>query len=213
MIEAILFDLDGTLSDTESVTTKVFSAVCKMYGIEVSLEERLKLLGRTDRELYTSFFKEKDIAIDPEEALKKHETMYETMLRENEYLFPGVSDMLQSLCEDGYVLAIVSGSTHKQINYVLKQHIRLFKIVTSCEDIKNSKPDPESYLRTVDLLNMAPNQCVAVEESAFGIQSAKAAGIKVIGVVNLGGQDITKADTRIENIVDLPGVLQNNLTA
>lgn len=210
MIQAILFDLDGTLADTEGLGIQTAISVCKEYGVELNPAEKSKFIGITDREFYRTFFEKRELDLSVDEALKKHEEIYDQKLQDKYWLFDGVPEMLKELNEKGYKLALVSGSTRNQIEVVFKNTslLGVFNCIVSCNDVSLSKPNPEGYILAMKKLNINPQNCVAVEESTTGIQSAISAGLKVVGIENLGGQDISMSDIIVRDINELHNKLK-----
>ncbi len=205
MIKAILFDLDGTLADTERLGIQTAIQVCKEYGVELSVQEKLQFIGVTDREFYKSFFEKKGLNINVNEALSKHESLYEKELEQEYRLFAGVPEMLKELSEKGYKLALVSGSTRKQIDLVFRDvlPLKIFDSIVCCDDKVLSKPHPEGYFRALEHLKISARDGVAVEESVVGIEAAHAAGLSVVGIKNLGDQDISNADYQVNDVNEL----------
>ena len=102
------------------------------------------------------------------------------------------------------VLAVASSSSLYNIDLVLKAIglKQYFSLVVSGEQVPRNKPFPDIYLKTAELLNMAPGECIVVEDSANGVRSAKAAGMFCIGFRNMssGYQDISPADVIVDSL-------------
>jgi HAD superfamily hydrolase (TIGR01509 family) len=115
----------------------------------------------------------------------------------------GVIKLLQRLKKRGIKLAIGSSSHKRLITHVLERlNIKtLFDSIVSAEDITNSKPNPEIFLKSAEKLAVSPAECCVVEDAALGIEAAKRAGMKCIGYrnPNSGDQDLSKADISIDD--------------
>ncbi len=202
MIKAVLFDMDGLLVDTERLGIRVAVHVCKNLGINLDLEEQHSFIGVTDEKFYRELFKKRGLNHDALSVLKKHFEIYEKLLTTELKAFTSAHTLPKNLKANGYKLALVSGSTKNQIDIVLKQ-LKInnyFDVVVSCDEVKKSKPDPEGYLAAAKKLRAEPNECLVFEDTRTGILAAKNAGMKAVGVINAGGQDLSSACFVIENL-------------
>ncbi len=209
MIKAVLFDMDGLLVDTETLGIQVAVKICKELGINLTPEEQKSFIGVTDEKFYRELFKKRNLDYNVQEVREKHFGLYETLLNTNLKPFVGARGLPQQLRLQGYKVALVSGSTAKQIDIIMKQlGIKgQFEVIISFEDITHSKPDPESYLLAAQKLGVLPEDCVVLEDAEAGVRAAKAAGMRVIGVTNNGGQDLSLADILVNNLEFVADVL------
>lgn len=123
-----------------------------------------------------------------------------------EYLFPGVPQMLRTLKQKNYLLALASSSKKKDIRRMLKENElgSYFTVVVSGEEYKESKPDPEIYNDVKRQLGLNSEECLVVEDSTYGIRAAKAAGLEVIAVDDPRFSfDQSEADGWIKKVTDL----------
>ena len=202
MIKAVLFDMDGLLVDTETLGIRVAIVVCKELNIELDLEEQRSFIGITDEKFYQELFKKRGLNHDVVSVLRKHFEIYEKLLKTELKAFEAAHTLPKNLKAKGYKLALVSGSTKNQINIILEQ-LKIkdsFDVVVSCDEITKSKPDPEGYLLAAKKLEVEPSECLVFEDARTGVLAAKNAGMKVVGVVNVGGQDLSSADFIIESL-------------
>lgn len=205
MIKAILFDMDGLLVDTETIGIDIAIEVCDDLGINLTSEEQKGFIGVTDEKFYRELFKKREVDFEIKKVLKKHFRIYERSLKDKLKPFPGADTLPRELKSRRFKLALVSGSTKKQIKIILGslKINKFFDIIVSCEDVKKSKPDPQGYIFAANKLNVEPHECVIIEDAETGIQSARNARMKVIGVVNNGGQDLFLADVIVKNLTDI----------
>lgn len=203
-IKAVLFDLDGLLVDTETICSEVVVDVMEKFGIKISKLEAEKSCGITAKEFYIDLLKERSLRMDVEDILQVHNTIYERAVKEKLTPFPGATTLPGRLKAAGYKIGLVSGSTKKQIELILNKLniINYFDVIISADDVINGKPSPEGFLKAANILDVEPNECMVLEESFNGIRAGKAAGMLVIGVVNLGTQDISGADMQIYNLTE-----------
>lgn len=202
MIKAVLFDMDGLLADTENLNIEVAIKICKGLGIDLTLEEQQNCVGVTSLKFYKELFEKRYVNFDIQEVLKKHFEAYEKSLKTNLKTYPGAQTSPKKLKAQGYKLALVSGSTKSQIDIVLKRLglKNSFDVVVSADDIIYSKPDPQGFLMAAKSLQISPQECVVLEDATTGVTAAKKAGMKVVGIVNKGGQDLFLADIIFENL-------------
>jgi HAD superfamily hydrolase (TIGR01509 family) len=205
MIKAVLFDMDGLLADTENLNIGVAVNICKEFGISLNSQERQNCIGITNKKFYRELFKKKKLNLDIQAVLNLHYQFYEKALLVRAKPFPAARQLPLKLKAYGYKLGMVSGSTKRQIDIVLKKLglKQIFDVIISADDIKNSKPDPEGYLLVARRLHLNPKECVVLEDSATGVTAAKKAGMEVIGVVNNGGQDLSQASIVIKKLTKI----------
>ncbi|MFQ5629724.1 MAG: HAD family hydrolase, partial [bacterium] len=128
-------------------------------------------------------------------------------------VFPAISDVLTELRNSTTKLGMVTGSNLKLIQSVISQAIQnLFDVIITADDVTNGKPAPEPYLCAAKKLQIPSENCLVVENAPMGIQSAKAAGMQVIGITTtLSRQHLQHADFVVENFQELRKTLKSKL--
>ena len=203
-----MFDFDGVIANSEPLHFAAFRDVLHDAGVIF-----------TEQDYYASYLGYDDIGVfravaraqklpwgrDDVAALVGRKAMrLEVLEREGSVLFPGASDAVARLAA-GFPLAIASGALRAEILRVLDgANLRhFFHVVVSAEDTPASKPAPDPYLRAVNLLGahigqpLDVRECVAIEDSKWGLDSARTAGLRTIGVTHtypadrLGPVDLT----------------------
>jgi len=205
MIKAILFDMDGTLVDTEGLDNAVAIKMCQELGFELSGEEENQRHGKTTKSFYEYLFEKRKLDFDIQKITKKHLNLFEEELKKGVKAFEGAKELPGILKSNDYKLALVSGSTKTQININLN-HLGIktfFDVIISADDITKSKPNPQGYLLAAEKLQVKPEECVVLEDATVGIEAGKNAGMKVIGVQNGSLQDLSKADIIVENLTQV----------
>ena len=127
-------------------------------------------------------------------------------------MFPHVRETLDYLKDKGYILALASSSKEYEIDNVLKRcDLKdYFKLIISGEVFKESKPNPEIYLTCIKRLNLEAKECVAIEDSEYGIEAAKKAGLICIAKRDdRFNYDQSKADYFIDNHDEIKDILEN----
>ncbi|MFA6550246.1 MAG: HAD family phosphatase [Candidatus Gracilibacteria bacterium] len=201
VLEAILSDMDGVLVDSETLGISIAVEVCSTYGIDLTDDEKQSFIGVSDDVFYTKLFQSRGVDFDPMEALTKHTALYEERLPNAKGFKESVEFI--TIARGLFKLALISGSTRKQVDVVLKS-IGLegvFEVIISCDDVENGKPNPEGYLRAAAELGVDPSRCVVLEDAEKGVRAAKAAGMFCIGIRNGNEkQDLSLADIRIKTL-------------
>ncbi|WP_136808103.1 HAD family hydrolase [Desulfosediminicola flagellatus] len=203
MIRALIFDMDGTLVDSEILHYEAWKETLHFYGVEsFSFEDFAAYIGVSNEKLAEDHINKHALSTNVSELLKIKQRLYLQRIPRIEIL-PGVREIL-SRYHNQYFLAIASSSDTIELQAILDTlHLaHYFDHVVGGNDVIRKKPDPEIYLHTSELLGVAPRECVVFEDSEPGILAAKAAGMIGIAIPNnkLTGSDYTKADTIISRI-------------
>lgn len=207
-IEAVIFDFDGVIVDTEEIGIDVSSRLMKRrFGIKLTQEEKNMFYGLQDLRFYQLLIEKRYLEANPHLLLQYHNQEYDKAIMQINSTLPGVVNLLEELRKNGIVSAICSGSYISQIETVLR-NLGLggyFDVVTSCEETTNHKPNPEPYVVTAKKLKISPLNCAAIEDSENGVISAKNAGMYCVGVTvgNHGTQNLVGADMVIYSLTEL----------
>jgi HAD superfamily hydrolase (TIGR01509 family) len=203
MTRAIIFDLDGLLVDTETLAMQTVRQTCSQLDIKLEPDEEKNIVGVTSEHFFKELLEKHGSALDLQTVLTHFYEKYELALETDLKPFPGARSLPIDLKSKGFQLALVSGSTTKQVETVLRKlDIKaLFDQIITAEDVTESKPSPQGYLLAADKLKVKPAECLVFEDATAGVQAAKAAGMKVIGVRNNGDQDLTQADEVVGNLI------------
>lgn len=205
-IDAVLFDFDGTLCNTEVENLRLVQGVLRQMGAEVPMSELEVLTGGEDRRTVPPILERYGVAgtIDDYERLR--DNCYRTYAEADLALEPGALELLDDLRARGVKVGLVSMTVARCI---LTGVARLgildrFDAIVCGDMVERRKPAPDPYLRAAELLGVEPGACVAVEDSPTGIGSAKAAGCYTIAYTG-GGivQDVSAADEATGSFVGL----------
>ena len=213
-LRAIVFDFDGVIANSEPLHLRSFQHV--LAAERVTLTEREyydRYLGYDDVGVFRLIAAEHGLAWNDRHiadlVAKKALTM-EALERDVSVLFPGAAEALRRAA-GAVPIAIASGAIGPEIRRVLtrEQLTHLFTAIVAAEDTAQSKPAPDPYVRAVALLRDAAGgdldarDCVAVEDSRWGIESARAAGLKTVAVAQTYESDSLRADLVIPSIAAL----------
>lgn len=179
--KAVIFDHDGTLVNSEPVHWRCWTHALRPYGRELSLEEySLHLSGLPSAVSATWIAGKFNLDVNPDALLaSKQKLLREFLTREGHPLMPGVLRLLTYPKERGIPMAIASGADRNEVDHSLRFHALEdhFSAVATKNDVPRNKPAPDVYLQAARLLGVAPEDCIAIEDSDNGEKSARAANI------------------------------------
>ncbi len=185
----VLWDMDGTLVDTAALHFDAWVLATREFGREFTREDFRLTFGRRNPEIYDYLFPAKP---DPVASLKlglAKERIYCTEARKQGVtLLPGVGELLDELHQWGALQAIGSSAPVGNLELILELTGigKRMGAWIGQEDTTQGKPHPEVFLRGAESLGLDPSQCVVIEDAVAGIQAAKSAGMKAIGVTFVG---------------------------
>ena len=222
MLRTVVFDFDGVITDSEVLHLRSFNQVLAQYGVEISTKDYYKeYLGLSDIDCFKVLVDKKVLqkpAKEIENLAKEKNQVFEKLAKTEGRIIEGVRDFLQMLSQNNIPMAICSGALLAEIELVLEQaRLRpFFEVIVSAEFVKKGKPSPEGFLLTLRKLNrnrqnaILPNQCIVIEDSHWGLEAARAAGMHTVAVTNSYDADqLTMAEKIVTGLGDLSiGALQ-----
>jgi HAD superfamily hydrolase (TIGR01509 family) len=188
MLEAIIFDVDGTLVDTRDFHIDSWIKAFKEFGVDISAEKVQSQFGRRAVEIAKDLLPE-DKKQYAESVAKEKRMIYSSYLPRVK-AYSKVRDLLEVLHERGIKVALATSTVRMEANYYVDMLSAndLIDAVVTAEDIKNSKPDPEIFLTAAKKIGVVPEFCAGIGDSPHDMAAAKAAGMIAIGVLT-GGYD------------------------
>jgi len=196
MLEAVIFDFDGVITDSEILHLRAFNQSLAQYGIEITKNDYYTMyLGFNDTDCYKLLIEKGLLKMDEQQIntlMIQKKKIFEQLAKAEGKMIEGVRDFLNMLEQNNIPMAICSGSLLTEVEMVLEDaRLRhLFEVVVSGEQVRKGKPDPEGFLLSLQRLNenrenpITANQCVVIEDSHWGLEAAKAAGMHTIAVTN-----------------------------
>lgn len=186
-LRAVVFDFDGVLADTERLHLVALRDTLATRGWTLTDEDYFAhYLGYDDRGCMTEFARRQGVMLSGDTLhtmLGDKEERYASLVARGEVLYPTARACIERLA-DVFPLAIASGSLRGEIEAILDANdlLSYFSVIVGADDVTEGKPAPESYVRAVDLLGMTGAEAVAIEDSPWGLQSARGAGLRTIGI-------------------------------
>ena len=183
--QAIIFDMDGVIVDSEPRHERAFREIFNEMGYAEHGIHFPDYYGRSDRAVWTDFIAKHKPKQPLEELTEWKQRRFLELIRQDKPIFPGLSELVEALSRE-YPLAVASGSLHAVIEEVLalRELKRFFEAVVSVQDVARPKPSPDVFLRAAELLGVTPVGCCVIEDSAAGVEAAIAAGMSVIAITN-----------------------------
>jgi HAD superfamily hydrolase (TIGR01509 family) len=210
VIEAILWDNDGVLVDTEPLYLQATRRVLSTIGIGLSDEEYIQLFlveGRGAWHLAT----ERGFAPDEVAALRnERNSLYARMLEDGPPPLNGIASVLEQL-HDRYVMGVVTSSRRDHFDLIHRSTglLKYFDFVLTAEDYPRVKPHPDPYLRAIERSGVGRDACIAIEDSERGLASATAAGVRCIVIPTplTRGGTFAGAYRVLGSVDEIPGAL------
>jgi len=201
MIKGIIFDFDGVIVDSERKRFQDLKKLAQAKGLEIN-EEEFEHMGGTKSTLFLKELfpgmSEKEI-----ESLAENRRNLERRNLKEIKLIPGMRELLEWLKEQENIkVAITSGSKWDIVDEILElNNIKeFFKVIVTGEEYETSKPNSECYLVTLEKMALEGKEAIVVEDAVAGIQAAKTAGCKVIGLMTyLNKEALKNADVQLKN--------------
>ena len=184
-VKAVIFDLDGTLVDSEPNYSEADNKTLAEYGIvELSAEMKRKYVGIGTKEMMEDIKKMYDINETIENLVSKKNKYYLEIAKENTPVFPEMHKFLQFLKSNNYPLALASGSSPEIIETVLSitKLKEYFDVVLSAEQVEKGKPAPDVFLEAAKQLGVPFKNCLVIEDSKPGVEAAKSASMYCIAL-------------------------------
>ena len=211
-IKAVLFDMDGLMVDTESLSTEAFINSVKAQGYNMTKEETLKVLGFTKANIYQfwiDYFQGTNV--DGKKLVDDHYEYIENVLYTvGPEKMPYVEELLKYLRENNYKIAVASSSDTADIKNNLEK-TKLEKYIdeiASGAEVENGKPAPDVFLLAAKRLGVDPKDCLILEDSKAGIKAGKASGAMVFMVPDMFTVDKECEDTADRILTNLGEVIE-----
>jgi beta-phosphoglucomutase len=207
MIKAIFFDYNGVIIDDENIQMKAYQEVLRGHEIDLTQEWYLSALGMDDKTFVKSMFERSKKSLSGpvlDSVLSAKTELHRQMIEDELPFFPGVLTFLKATSRH-FSIGLVSMASWTEIGYVFQRAnlTPLFSIIVTCDDVSVCKPAPDCYVAGLAKLNekrqherqlpLLPAECLAIEDSPPGIESARVAGMHTLGVTNTVSAEALRA--------------------
>jgi len=187
-MEAVIFDLDGLLADTEIISLKVYQELLKDFGIPFTEETYSReYSGHREEENVQRFLDTYDLPWNFDQTLEKVYELEARILAKGVNLKKGAKNLLAFLQREGIPIALATSSVESRARMILDSNgiLSLFDHLVFAKDVKRSKPYPDIFLKACRDLNVLPENCLVLEDSEAGIEAVYRAGIPIICIPDL----------------------------
>jgi len=212
-LQAVVFDWDGVIVDSGQASCEAYQRVFREVGIEIEQREIRLREGQPTPELITSLLAQHGSSVTADRLLTMvaRRRGYDLGSGKRRF-FPGICELIHRLRAGGLQTAIVTGSSRSSLDQFLTPEFAAdLNVVVSADDVPRSKPDPAPFLLAARWLERSPAQCLVVENAPFGIQAAREAGCRVVGLCTTlsegdlnGAHWIVREHSDLERLLSLP---------
>ena len=179
---AVIFDMDGVLTDSEPAFYAAFNDVLARYGKHIAMHDYEKLIGSATPDSWSRVLEITRLDVPLDEIIEAYETPLMVRLREPRPPLPHARELIETLRARGVPVALCTASYQRWADAILGGAglDGLFDAVSTADMVERTKPDPAPYLLAAKLLGVSPTECIAVEDSTSGLTSAMRAGMHVL---------------------------------
>lgn len=205
-VEAVCFDLDGTMFNTEHLFFEAGDTVLQKFERRMTREVMDVIIGRRPMESFTRLVEYLAIDVDPAHLLEISREAHHELIREKLAPMPGVVDLLEALSKRGIPCAVTTSSPRDYAQSLVEQAglMSHFQFFLTSADVTQGKPHPEIYLKAASTFGVRPEQMAVFEDSAAGTRAAVLARARTIAVPHefTASHDFTGAELRVETLTD-----------
>jgi HAD superfamily hydrolase (TIGR01509 family) len=199
-IKLAIFDMDGTIADSEKIAQKVTIDFFKDRGITINKKEKKDIFGLNWKDLVREVLERN--GMEYSQTLKNTlKERYVRNMKKKVEAVPGVYGLLEYL-QSRVKLALATNSRIREVDIICSRldFDRFFGLKLARNHVKNGKPDPEIYLKAASTMNVEPGECIVFEDSVIGIKAARSAGMRCIAISNTYATDfLDMADMIIDS--------------
>jgi beta-phosphoglucomutase len=208
-LQAIVFDFDGVIADSERLHLRSYQEILEPEGITMSTEDYFnRYLGYDDVGVFKAVGRDYNVAMDEHrvaELIARKGQRYESLTAAGEILFPGAADFIRAAVAAAVPIAIASGALTHEIEDVLERAglLPLFPVIVGADQTEHSKPHPEPYQAAFARLcahtgrDLMARRTVAIEDSRWGLVSARDAELRCVAVTNTYSEAELRADAEL----------------
>lgn len=213
-LEAVIFDMDGVLTDSEPLINAAAVAMFHERGVPVQPDDFLPFVGTGENRYIGGVAEKHGVTLDIEAAKRRTYEIYLDFVPTRLRAFPGAVELVRTCRHAGLKVAVASSADLVKIEANLNQiglPPREWEAIVSAEDVTHRKPAPDIFLAAARKLGVSPEACVVIEDAVNGVQAAKTAGMRCIAVAQtfdaalLGQADLVRPGIRDLTLADVRG--------
>jgi len=176
--KALVFDLDGTVLDTMTHHWQAWYTISKRYDFDLTKDRLLSMAGMPSVSIMEKLKEEQGLDFDEKEAALEKQRLYARLAEGGTKTIPQVMQTAIEAKQRGIPCAIATGGSRLQVEAAMRSSgvIDFFDVVVTCDDVKEGKPHPETFLRAAELLGVEPKHCVGFEDAPKGMEAIRRAG-------------------------------------
>lgn len=206
-MKAIIFDMDGVLTDSEPLINAAAVAMFRERGLEVKPEDFLPFVGTGENRYIGGVAEKYGVGLDILAAKKRTYEIYLDLVPRQLHAFPGAQGLVEECRRAGLRIAVASSADLIKIEANLRQiglPPEAWDAIVSAEDAAHKKPAPDLFLAAARKLGLMPADCVVIEDAVNGIAAAKAAGMRCVAVAQtFPAERLVAADLVLPNIASV----------
>lgn len=207
MIKAVIFDMDGVISDTLPIHSEAESRVLLRYGIHISPQEILREFNAVpDNVMFETIFQRFNTKFNLQNVEEEKWQLFQELAKDKIVPIPGSLELIDVLSKNKFILGLASSAPLRIINLVLET-LRIrnkFREVVCTEEVEHGKPFPDIFLLVAERLKANSLNCLVIEDAPLGIKAAKAAGMKCIAITTTHPKaELVEADRIINSFTEI----------
>lgn len=200
MLEAVIFDMDGVIINSEPLHYEANQKLFDKLGFSLPINEYSNYIGISTEKMWEDLKNKYELDESLDTLTNEHKRHTHEFIKNNMYgkEIPGIKKILEELKSNNIKTAVASSSSKDLIETVIRgfELYNYFNVLVSGEEVENGKPNPDIFILTAKKLGVNIKNCIVIEDSTNGVKAAKKAGTKCIGFNNPDSQkqDLSKAD-------------------
>ncbi len=213
-VRAIVFDFDGVLADSEPLHLRSYQDILEPHGVKLDQKTYCdRYLGFDDEGAFRQIAADYGLLLGDEEIellMLEKSRRFEALVSGADVLYPGAAACARTLAAT-WPIGVASGALRHEIELMLRGAglLGAFKFIVAAGETDRTKPAPDPYLRAAELHGVPPGACVAIEDSRWGLQSARTAGMRTIAITHTYPRDtlLVDADVVVDSLAEITPAL------